>query len=108
MRHTESLATPDSNIMLQDFLTLSQILTGVENLDAELGRQYLDRLTSTPFDPVLRQILEQFGAMQESNDWSKMKTDFMRHSRDEIAGLEVRLHSSEGELEELKFRLMKK
>ncbi len=46
--------------MLKDFLALSRILTGVENLDAELGRQYLDRLTSTPFEPLLRQILERF------------------------------------------------
>jgi hypothetical protein len=46
--------------VLDDFLALSRILTGVENLDAELGRQYFDRLTSTPFGPVLRQILERF------------------------------------------------
>lgn len=46
--------------MLKDFLALSRILTGVEILDAELGRQYLDRLTSTPFEPFLRQILERF------------------------------------------------
>jgi hypothetical protein len=46
--------------MLKDFLALSRILTGVENLDEELGRQYLDRLTSSPFDPPLRQILDRF------------------------------------------------
>ncbi len=47
-------------VMLEQFLALSRILTGVENLDAELGRQYLDRLRSTPFEPILRQILESF------------------------------------------------
>src|ERR1700722_19417767 len=46
--------------MLKDFIALSRILTGVEHLDAELGRQYLDRLTSSPYDPFLRQILERF------------------------------------------------
>jgi hypothetical protein len=43
---------------------LSRILTGVEKLDAELGRQYLDRLTSTPFEPFLRQILERFRGLK--------------------------------------------
>jgi len=51
--------------MLKDFLALSRILTGVENLDAELGRQYLDRLTSTPFEPLLRQILERFRGLED-------------------------------------------
>jgi hypothetical protein len=46
--------------MLKDFLALSRILTGVENLDEELGRQYLDRLTSSPYDLFLRQILDRF------------------------------------------------
>jgi hypothetical protein len=46
--------------MLKDFLALSRILTGVEHLDAELGRQYLDRLISTPAEPFLRQILDRF------------------------------------------------
>ena len=46
--------------MLEDFLALSRILTGVETLDPKLGRQYLDRLTSTPFAPLLRQMLERF------------------------------------------------
>jgi hypothetical protein len=46
--------------MLKDFIALSQVLTGVEHLDEELGRQYLDRLTSSPHDPILRQILERF------------------------------------------------
>jgi len=50
--------------MLKDFLALSRILTGVENLDVELGRQYLDRLTSTPFEPLLRQMLERFRGLK--------------------------------------------
>jgi hypothetical protein len=49
--------------MLEDFVALSRILTGVENLDTGLGRQYLDRLTSSPYDPFLRQILERFRAL---------------------------------------------
>jgi len=50
--------------MLNDFLSLSRILTGVENLDADLGRQYLDRLASSPFDPFLRQIVARFRGMK--------------------------------------------
>jgi hypothetical protein len=46
--------------MLNDFLALSRILTGVDNLDAERGRQYLDRLTSTPLEPVVRNVLDRF------------------------------------------------
>ena len=46
--------------MLEDLLALSRILTGFETLNPELGRQYLDRLTSTPFAPLLRQMLERF------------------------------------------------
>lgn len=46
--------------MLEDFLALSKVLTGVETLDPALGRQYLDRLNSTPFAPFLRQILDRF------------------------------------------------
>jgi len=52
--------------MLETFLALSRILTGIENLDPELGRQYLDRLTSTPFGPVLRQILEGFSKLKNN------------------------------------------
>ena len=51
--------------MLNEFLALSRILTGVDNLDAELGRRYLDRLTSTPFEPFLRQILERFRGLRD-------------------------------------------
>jgi hypothetical protein len=50
--------------LLQEFLALSRVLTGIENLDAELARQYLDRLTSAPFEPVLHQILECFRGLK--------------------------------------------
>lgn len=53
--------------MFDDFLALSRILTGVQNLDAALGRQYLDRLTSTPFESVLRQILERFRGLKDDD-----------------------------------------
>jgi D-sorbitol dehydrogenase-like protein len=46
--------------MLEEFLALSRILTGVANLDKRLGQQYLDRLTSTPHDVLVRQILDRF------------------------------------------------
>jgi hypothetical protein len=45
---------------IDEFLALSRMLTGVEKLNAELGRQYLDRLSSSPFDPFLLEILERF------------------------------------------------
>jgi hypothetical protein len=50
--------------MLEEFLALSRVLTGVEPLDPELGRQYLDRLNSTPYAAPLRQILERFRALK--------------------------------------------
>jgi Membrane bound FAD containing D-sorbitol dehydrogenase len=50
--------------MLDDFLALSAILTGVEELDAGLGRRYLDRISSTPFAPSLREILRRFNALE--------------------------------------------
>jgi Membrane bound FAD containing D-sorbitol dehydrogenase len=53
--------------MFDDFLALSRILTGVQNLDATLGRQYLDRLASTPFEPALRQILERFRGLKDDD-----------------------------------------
>jgi hypothetical protein len=48
--------------MLEDFLALSSILTGVGALDAELGGQYLNRLMSSPWSTLVRQILDQFRA----------------------------------------------
>lgn len=47
-------------LMIEDFIALSRILTGVAGLNEELGRQYLDRLTSSPHQPILRRILETF------------------------------------------------
>jgi hypothetical protein len=46
--------------MLEQFLALSRILTGVGQLDAALANQYLDRLVSTPFGSAVRQMLERF------------------------------------------------
>lgn len=46
--------------MLEDFLALSRILTGVAGLNEELGRQYLERLISSPYQPIMGQILETF------------------------------------------------
>lgn len=51
----------------ESFLALSKVLTGFDNLDPELGRQYLDRLTSTPAEPALRRILLRFRDL-EKND----------------------------------------
>jgi hypothetical protein len=46
--------------MLDDFMVLSRVLTGVEDLDVSLGRQYLDRLVSSPLQLQLSAILERF------------------------------------------------
>jgi hypothetical protein len=62
---SKELPHSDRASMLEDFLALSRILTGVENLDTELGRQYLDRLTSTPFEPFLRQVIELFRGLKK-------------------------------------------
>ena len=51
---------------LKDFLALSRILTGVEKLDREIGRQYLDRLMGTPFGPPLRLVLARFRGLEEN------------------------------------------
>ena len=51
--------------MLNEFITVSKVLTGVEHLDTELGRQYLDRLSSSPYDPFLRQILDRFRKLKK-------------------------------------------
>ena len=61
MRGSSSIvATSAQNSELEDFLALSRILTGVEDLDVEIGRQYLERLNGTPFGPSLRRVLERF------------------------------------------------
>jgi hypothetical protein len=46
--------------MLDEFIALSRILTGVEDLDRHLGSIYLDRLISSRFQPQLEEILERF------------------------------------------------
>jgi Membrane bound FAD containing D-sorbitol dehydrogenase len=51
---------------ITEFLALSRILTGADDLDAELGRQYLDRLNSTPFSPLLREILGRFQGFKDN------------------------------------------
>ena len=58
---------PDSRVlaMLDDFMALSRLLTGVENLDVKLGRQYLDRLNGTSFQPQLREVLNKFHALKK-------------------------------------------
>jgi hypothetical protein len=53
-------ALPPLDPMLKDFVALSRVLTGVEKIDENLARQYLDRLRSTPFEPFLRQVLDRF------------------------------------------------
>jgi hypothetical protein len=60
----KTLPPSDSALGLEDFLALSRVLTGVENLDAALGSQYLDRLSSTPFDSALREILKRFRTLK--------------------------------------------
>jgi hypothetical protein len=53
--------------MFDDFLALSRILTGVQDLDADLGQQYRDRLASSPFGSALRQILERFRELKDDH-----------------------------------------
>lgn len=65
--------------LLPDFLGLSRLLTGVEDLDESLGRQYLDRLRGTPYDPTVRKSIEIFGTIRGS-------PGVRDHVRDEILG----------------------
>ena len=51
--------------MLDDFMALSRVLTGVDDLDVNLGRQYLDRLASSPFQPQLDEIVERFRGLKK-------------------------------------------
>jgi hypothetical protein len=51
--------------MQNEFLALSRILTGVERLDETLGRQYLDRLNSTPHSAALSLILDRFRGLAD-------------------------------------------
>ena len=64
----EKLSSLPRTSVFDDFLALSQILTGVDNLDADLGRQYLDRLNSSPFNPLLSQILKRFQGLKGNPD----------------------------------------
>jgi hypothetical protein len=64
----EKLSSPPRTSVFDDFLAISRILTGVENLDADLGRQYLDRLNSSPFNPLLSQILKRFQELKGAPD----------------------------------------
>jgi hypothetical protein len=64
----EKLSSPPRTSVFDDFLALSRILTGVDNLDADLGRQYLDRLNSSPFNPSLSQILKRFQELGGETD----------------------------------------
>jgi hypothetical protein len=69
---------PIKKSMREDFLALSRILTGVERLDAELGRQYLDRLNSTPFAPTVREILEVFKGFEKDKTLpGKVKSEIL-------------------------------
>jgi D-sorbitol dehydrogenase-like protein len=49
---------------LEEFLSLSRALVGVENLDEVLGRQYLDRLITSPCEPSLRHMLQSFSKLK--------------------------------------------
>ena len=52
--------------MLEDFIDLSRILVGINDLKAELGRKYLDRLMSSPFRPQLEEILSRFHPLKQA------------------------------------------
>src|SRR5260370_5039728 len=54
--------------VLDDFISISRILTGVDNLSSELGCQYLDRMNSSPFNPFLSQILKRFQGLRDKPD----------------------------------------
>lgn len=50
--------------MMDDFIELSQILTGVSEMDEGLGRQYLERLKESAFQPQVQEILEVFQGLR--------------------------------------------
>ncbi len=50
----------------EEFIDLSEVLTGVSPLDAELARAHLERLLTTPASPQLRQCLETFRGIRAS------------------------------------------
>jgi len=49
-------------------MALSRVLTGVEDLDVDLGRRYLDRLASSPLQPQLDEILDRFRELERSGN----------------------------------------
>jgi Membrane bound FAD containing D-sorbitol dehydrogenase len=51
-----------SPTMLDQFMALSEILTGCE-LDAEQGRAHFDRLLSTPLVPSIPEVLKHFARL---------------------------------------------
>jgi hypothetical protein len=64
----QTSSSQPTTAVIEDFLALSRILTGVEKLDAEIGSQYLDRLNSSPLNPTVRQILKLFGGFKNEPD----------------------------------------
>jgi hypothetical protein len=50
--------------MIEEFLALSRILTGVDALDAAIGGAYLDRLLSSPLEPSVRLVLKRFHGLK--------------------------------------------
>jgi len=58
---------------LTTFPELSRILTGVDRLEADLGRQYLDRLNNSTFASSLQQVLEHFRSLGKRPDPDKVK-----------------------------------
>ena len=64
----EKLSSSARSSGFDNFLALSRILTGVDNLDVDLGRQYLDRLNSSPFNPLLSQILKTYQGLRNEAD----------------------------------------
>jgi hypothetical protein len=53
--------------MVDEFMALSRVLTGVENLDVKLGREYLDRLNGGPLQPQLRAVLDKFHGLKKGD-----------------------------------------
>jgi hypothetical protein len=72
--NTSSLA---HSSVLDDFISISRILTGVDNLSSELGRQYLDRLNSSTFNPFLSQKLRRFQGLKDKPDFVEQAKKWM-------------------------------
>jgi hypothetical protein len=58
------MISPKPRALLDEFVALSRIVTGVDSLDLALASQYLDRLLSSPLEPSVRQILKRFGILK--------------------------------------------